>query len=86
LCDGLCDSGKEYKIFTINNANAMAILGNAELFGTNRLFLDKDEAELEAARLNAEEKELMKKIGVELPPGYEGLRDDWNEYCEDEDD
>lgn len=84
LCDGLCDAGKEYKLFVMENADAKVILANADLFGTNRLFLDKDEADREISRLNAEEKELMKKRGVELPSHYEGLRDGWDECCEDD--
>ena len=45
LCDGMCDAGFEYKLYAIENADAMTILGNAELFGTDRLFLDEEEAQ-----------------------------------------
>ena len=86
LCDGLCDAGFEYKIYTINNADARTILGNAELFGTDRLFLNKDDAERELSRKQAEEIELRKKRGKELPQSYEGYREYWDDECEDEDD
>ena len=86
LCDGLCDAGLEYTIVPIRNASAMAILGNAELFGTDRLFLDKEEAEKELAKKQAEEIELRKKRGRELPASYEGYRECWDDECEDEDD
>lgn len=85
LCDGLCDAGFEYKICTIQDASAMAILGNAELFGTDRLFLDKEEAEKALAKKQAEEIELRKQRGKELPPSYEGYREYWDDECEDDD-
>ena len=86
LCDGLCDAGKEYKVYPIRNASAQVILGNASLFGTNKLFLDEEEANREAARLNAEEVELRKKRGLELPEYYEGYREHWEDECEDDED
>ena len=86
LCDGLCDAGREYKVFTIRNASAQVILSNASLFGTNKLFLDEKDANREAARLNAEEVELRKKRGLELPSYYEGYRENWEDECEDDED
>lgn len=85
LCDGTCNAGIDYQLYTINNANAMTILGNASLFGT-RVFLDKEEAERELEKKRAEEKELMVKRGKELPPSYEGYREYWDDECEDDDD
>lgn len=43
-CHEECDSCKEYYIYEIKNADAMAILGNAKYFGT-RVFLTREEAE-----------------------------------------
>lgn len=43
-CNEQCDSGKEYYIYEIKNADAMTILGNAKYFGT-RIFLTREEAE-----------------------------------------
>lgn len=85
LCDGLCNDGFDYEIYTIENASAMAILGNAQYFGT-RVFLDKEEAERELEKKRAEETELMVKRGKELPSSYEGYREYWEDECEDEDD
>lgn len=82
LFDGKCDAGTDYKIYTIENASAMAILGNAHLFGT-RVFLSKEEAETELKKKQEEELHRMLKDAVYLPPHYEGYRDDSDE---DEDD
>ena len=70
---------------SIENADAMAILGNAPYFGT-RVFIDKEEAERELAKKRAEEAELMVKRGKELPPSYEGYRECWEDECEEDDD
>ena len=43
-CNEECDSGKEYYIYEIKNADAMTILGNAKYFGT-RVFLTREAAE-----------------------------------------
>lgn len=83
LCDGKCDDRIEYKIYTIENASAMAILGNAHLFGT-RVFLDKEDAERELEKKNAEACEEMLKEAVRLPRSYEGYRDYWDDEFEDE--
>ena len=82
----MCDSGVDYKLYKIENASAQVILGNAQLFGTDQLFLDKEEAEKELAKKQAEEIELRKKRGKELPPSYEGYREYWDEECEEDDD
>jgi hypothetical protein len=86
LCAGMCDAGFEYKLYTIKNADAMTILGNAELFGTDRLFFDKEDAEQALAKKQAEEIELRKQRGKELMPSYEGYREYWDDECEDDDD
>lgn len=78
LCDGKCDAHTEYKIYTIENASAMAILSNAHLFGT-RVFLNKEEAEKELEKKRAEAREEMLREAVTLPDDYEGYRDYWEE-------
>ena len=85
LCDGKCNAGVDYKIYTIKNADAQCILGNAQYFGT-RVFADKEEAERELEKKRAEEVERMKKAVLELPGYYEGYREHWEDECEDDED
>ena len=84
LCDGLCDDRFEYEIYTIENASAMAILGNAPYFGT-RVFTDKEEAEKELEKKRAEEIERMRRAALDLSASYEGYREHWEDECEEDD-
>ena len=85
LCDGKCNAGIDYTICTINNATAMAILGNESLIGT-RVFLDKESAEKELAKKKEAEQQLMLKASRDFDHPYKAYYCDYLYEKDDDED